>query len=153
ERRRHDAGNRPLTLVAYRSISTRMSPHRRIDVHHHIVPPAYAEWLRSKGVADAGGRELPAWSVEDRPRLMDEHDIATAIVSLSTPGVHLDASKRQDPVARSKARAVNELAAGIARDHPRRFGFFATLTLPDVDGALREAEYALDTLGASGVIL
>lgn len=84
--------------------------HQRIDVHQHVVPPAYAEWLRSKGVRDAGGRELPQWSVEDALRLMDDHDIAT------TPGVHIDASKRDDPVARSKARAVNEFAAGLARD-------------------------------------
>jgi predicted TIM-barrel fold metal-dependent hydrolase len=51
------------------------------------------------------------------------------------------------------ARRVNELVARAAQDHRARLGFFATLTLPDVDGALAEAEYALDTLGASGVIL
>jgi len=72
---------------------------------------------------------------------------------VSTPGVHLDASKRRDPVARSRAREVNEFAAGLARDYRERFGFFATLPLPDVDGALHETTYALDTLRASGVIL
>ena len=36
---------------------------------------------------------------------------------------------------------------------PARFGFFATLTLPDVDGALAEAAHAFDALGAAGVIL
>src|SRR5256885_498311 len=123
-----------------------MASHRRIDVHQHIIPPAYAGWLRSKGLRDAGGRELPAWSVEDAVRMMDEHDITKGMLSLSTPGVHLDASTGHDAVARSKAREVNELAARITHDHPDRFGFFATLTLPDVDGALREAEYALDTL-------
>jgi len=41
----------------------------------------------------------------------------------------------------------------VAADHPGRFGFFATLTQPDVDGALEEARHALDVLGASGVIL
>ncbi len=51
------------------------------------------------------------------------------------------------------AREVNEFTAKIAADSPSRFGFFATLTLPDVDGALAEAEYALDTLRAGGVIL
>src|SRR5207249_1400018 len=130
-----------------------MPPHRRIDVHQHLLPPPYADWLRSKGMHDAGGRELLAWSVDDALRMMDDHDIATAVLSLSTPGVHLEATKRHDAVARSKAREVNELAARIAHDHPRRFGFFATLTLPDVDGALREAGYAFDTLHASGVIL
>ena len=68
--------------------------HQRIDVHQHVVPPAYAEWLRSKGVRDAGGRELPQWSLEDTLRLMDGHEIATAVLSVSTPGVHPDSCKR-----------------------------------------------------------
>jgi predicted TIM-barrel fold metal-dependent hydrolase len=127
--------------------------HARIDVHQHMVPPAYAEWLRSKGIRDAGGRELPPWSVEDALRLMDDHDIAAGVLSLSTPGVHLETGKTRDPVARARAREVNELAARIAHDHPARFGFFATLPLPDVDGALAEVGYAFDTLRASGVIL
>jgi len=130
-----------------------MTIHRRIDVHQHIVPPAYAAWLQSKGIQEAGGRALPAWSAEEALALMDAHDIATAVVSVSTPGVHLDPTKPRDPVARSKAREVNEFAARVAGDHPDRFGFFATLTLPDVDGALDELAYALDTLHAPGVIL
>jgi predicted TIM-barrel fold metal-dependent hydrolase len=127
--------------------------HRRIDVHHHILPGAYTDWLRSKGIQDAGGRELPEWSVEGALRVMDDHDIATAIVSVSAPGVHLDAGTLRNPVARAKAREVNEIAARLVQGHPGRFGFFATLTLPDVDGALEELRYAFDTLGASGVIL
>ncbi|MDR3530902.1 MAG: amidohydrolase family protein [Rhodopila sp.] len=51
------------------------------------------------------------------------------------------------------AREVNEYAAKVVADHPGRFGFYATLTLPDVDGALAEAAYALDTLHADGVVL
>jgi predicted TIM-barrel fold metal-dependent hydrolase len=127
--------------------------HQRIDVHQHVVPPAYADWLRSKGLRDAGGRELPQWSVEDTLSLMDDHEIAAGILSISTPGVHLELSRRGDMEARAKARELNEFAATVARDAPQRFGFFATLTLPDVDGALVETEYALDTLHAAGVIL
>ncbi len=127
--------------------------HRRIDVHQHPVPPAYAAWLRSKDIRDAGGRELPEWSVEGALRVMDDHDIETAVLSLSAPGVHLDPSTREDPVARAKAREMNDLAARVVADHPRRFGFFATIPLPDVEGAAHEATYALDTLHASGVIL
>lgn len=126
---------------------------RRIDVHHHILPPGYAEWLGARGIRDAGGRALPAWSADGALRLMDEHDIATAVVSVSTPGVHLDARTPRDPVARAKAREVNEVAARLVADHPGRFAFFATLTLPDVDGALEEAAYAFDVLHAAGVIL
>ena len=126
---------------------------RRIDVHQHVVPPQYASWLRALGISDAGGRELPPWSVEEALELMDDHEIDTAILSVSTPGVHLDPSRTRCTQARAKAREVNEFAARVCHDNRGRFGFFATLTLPDVDGALDELTYAFDTLGASGVIL
>jgi 6-methylsalicylate decarboxylase len=48
-------------------------------------------------------------------------------------------------------RAFNEYAASVARDLRARFGFFATLAPPDVDGSLKEIEYALDVLKADGI--
>ena len=130
-----------------------MSRRKRIDVHQHLLPPAYASWLRERGVDEAGGRALPEWSAEGALALMDAHEIASAVLSISTPGVRLDPSERGAREARDWARGVNEFAAETARAHPGRFGFFATLTLPDVEGALAEAAYALDVLGASGVVL
>lgn len=50
-------------------------------------------------------------------------------------------------------RKVNEAAARAKADHPGRFIFCAALPLPDVGAAVREAIYALDTLGADGVKL
>jgi predicted TIM-barrel fold metal-dependent hydrolase len=126
---------------------------RRIDVQQHLVLPAWAAWLRSRGVRDAGGRELPAWSVEAALRTMDDHGIETAILSVSTPGVRPGPTPVPDAEARAMAREVNEFAARLAGDHPGRFGFFATLPLPDVDAALEEARHALDVLHAAGVIL
>lgn len=121
---------------------------RRIDTHQHIVPPEYAAWLEKHGVL-AGGLPIPAWSTEGALDLMDSAGIATGILSVSTPGVHLG----DDAEARAMARSVNEFAAAVVRAHPGRFGFFATVTLPDVDGAIAEAAYALDALGADGVVL
>lgn len=124
---------------------------RRIDVHQHLVPPAFRRWLEANGIRDAGGRELPEWSAAEALAVMDAHEIATAVISISTPGVQLRATAGHEAIA--KARELNEFAAQLAQDHPGRFGFFATLPLPDVDGALAEVAYAFDTLHASGVIL
>ncbi|NUT98268.1 MAG: amidohydrolase [Saccharothrix sp.] len=125
-----------------------MSRTQRIDTHQHMVPPHYAKWLRDKGI-QVGGIDLPSWSPSAALRFMDGHGIRTGILSLTTPGVYFgDVAE-----ARHWARDVNEFAAGVVVDRPDRFGFFATLTLPDVEGALAEAEYALDVLHADGVVL
>jgi aminocarboxymuconate-semialdehyde decarboxylase len=80
---------------------------------------------------------------------MDSQEIATGILSLTAPGVvGWDSGGR-----REMARRVNEYTAGLVAKRPDRFGHFATLPLPDVDGALQELEHALDTLRADGVIL
>lgn len=125
----------------------------RIDVHQHFVPSEYSGWLHSLGIRDAGGRDLPEWSPAAALDLMDQHAIATAILSISTPGVHLKPGVIVDAAARAKARELNEVGARLAADYPKRFGFFATLCLPDLDGSLAELAYAFDHLGACGVIL
>ncbi len=80
---------------------------------------------------------------------MDSQDIQAAVMSVSTPGTHLG----DDAEATTWARKVNDYAAEIVKDRPDRYGFFATLTLPDVDAALNEAARALDELGADGIVL
>ena len=121
----------------------------RIDTHHHIVPPSYVDWLARLGIDAGAGVPFPRWSREETLEMMDRRGIETAMVSLSTPGVHFgDAAE-----ARKRAREINELSAGLVRSAPARFGFFAFLPLPDVDGALAELEYAFDSLGADGVVM
>jgi 6-methylsalicylate decarboxylase len=56
-----------------------------------------------------------------------------------------------DAAARTLARQVNEYLAGIKHDRPDRFGAFAALPLPDVDGSLEQIAYALDVLELDGV--
>ena len=120
----------------------------RIDTHQHVVPPAYAAWMRSRGIT-AGGWAMPDWSVEGAHELMAGAKVGTGMLSISTPGVHIG----DDGEARERAREFNEYTAAVVKAHPGRFGFFATLTLPDVEGAIAEADYAYDHLGADGVIL
>lgn len=80
---------------------------------------------------------------------MDSTHIGTGILSVSAPGVFLGGGTD----ARSTARAVNTYTAELVKDRPDRFGHFASLPLPDVDGALAEIEYAFDELGADGIVL
>jgi len=113
----------------------------RIDVHHHLYPPAYRTAL---GSLSAG---LPAWSPEQSIEEMDRGGIATSLLSISSPGVWFGDAEQ----GRRLARMVNDYGALTAKDHPGRFGLFAALPLPDIEGSLREIEYALDTLKADGI--
>lgn len=119
-----------------------------IDLHHHTIPTPYREALSRRGIAAAGGRDLPEWSPDQSLGVMDRHGIATAVLSVSAPGVHFG----DDREARELARRCNEASAELVAAHPTRFGFFASLPMPDPDGAAAEAAYALDELGADGVV-
>ena len=120
----------------------------RIDVHHHLVPPFWAEALPRHG-GDPSGWHSPAWSADTSLAFMDTQCIATAVLSLTAPSVTgWDVAGR-----REMARRVNEFGSELVARRPDRFGTFATLPLPDVEGALRELEYAFDVLRADGVVL
>ncbi|MFF4397510.1 hypothetical protein [Streptomyces sp. NPDC001480] len=99
----------------------------RIDVHQHLIPPAYREVLDRRGVT-AAGWPTPAWDAESAITMMDRRSIATGILSISSPGTHFG----DDAEARAVARDVNEYSAELAKDRPDRFGFFASGPLPDV---------------------
>jgi predicted TIM-barrel fold metal-dependent hydrolase len=146
---------------------------RRIDVHHHFTPPAYLEYTRTyngngggagrgagRGAAPAapatpaalggrGGSAYPGWVLEQDLDDMDKNGTATAILSLTTPGLWFGPQMPQRKVIRES----NEYAAKLGHDHPGRFGSFASIYPPDTDGALKETEYAFDTLKADGIAL
>ncbi|QHC31866.1 MULTISPECIES: amidohydrolase family protein [unclassified Streptomyces] len=125
-----------------------MAASRRIDVHQHLIPGAYREVMERHG-ATAAGWPTPAWDAESAIAMMDRRSIATGVLSVSSPGTHFG----DDAEARAVTRSVNEYGAELVKDRPDRFGLFASLPLPDVDGALAEAAYALDELRADGVVL
>jgi predicted TIM-barrel fold metal-dependent hydrolase len=117
---------------------------KRIDVHHHIGPPSWNAEMKAR---QPGLRLVfewtPAKSIED----MDRGGVATAMTSITQPGVWFgDVAK-----ARRLARECNDYAARLARDHSGRFGVWAVMPMPDVEGTLREIEYALDTLKTEGI--
>jgi 6-methylsalicylate decarboxylase len=119
-----------------------------IDVHQHILPDIF--WRATNDAHNPVGGIVPApWSKESTLSFMDDAGIDVAITSISTPGVHMG----DDSAARDLARRVNELSAELIQERPDRFGGFAALPLPDVDGALRALEYGLDVLKLDGVVL
>ena len=96
-----------------------------------------------------GGFPIPAWSETAALQMMDRQQIDTAMVSLSSPSTHF-LPPAQKP---GLCREINEAGRNLLRGHPRRFGFFASLPLPDVDAALAEIAFAFDKIGADGIIL
>jgi 6-methylsalicylate decarboxylase len=133
-----------------------MSVPHRIDVHQHVVPPFWVEALPAHGGDPSGARSgdpsapvIPRWSPEGAIGFMDSQEIATSILSLTSPGI----VRWEQNERREMARRVNDYTAELVAKRPDRFGNFATVPLPDVDGALSEIEYSLDTLRADGVIL
>jgi predicted TIM-barrel fold metal-dependent hydrolase len=118
----------------------------RIDVHHHLSPPTYITASLSSPVPDPPMRN---WTPEKTLQDMDRAGTAVAMLSLSSQGL----TYATGDAARKLARECNEYAAKMIADHPGRFGNFATIPLADVEGSLREIEYALDTLKADGICL
>jgi predicted TIM-barrel fold metal-dependent hydrolase len=119
------------------------TPHR-IDVHHHFVPPAYKAAVQPKRRFQPC---MEAWTVQGSIEDMDKAGVATSLVSITLPGLHFgDADE-----ARRLTRICNDYAMEMARNYPGRFGLFAALPWPDVEGSLAEIAYAFDTLKADGI--
>jgi len=107
----------------------------RIDVHCHTIPDFFREAVRESGHVSTSG-VFPPWNPQLALETMDRNGIAAAITSVSYPGVHFG----DDAKARALARRCNEFAGDLIARWPARFGAFATLPLPDIDGSLLELE-------------
>jgi 6-methylsalicylate decarboxylase len=117
---------------------------KRIDVHHHLTPPAYVQELEPNKLL------LPPtlnWSPQKDIELMDQGEVAVSITSITTPGLHFGSHM----ASRRLSRACNDYAAKLVQDHPKRFGMYVNVPLPDIEGTLKEIEYGMDTLKADGV--
>ena len=119
---------------------------QRIDVHHHFAPPPWVAQVKGRPLLQTANTTwTPAKSIDD----MDRGGVAAAVVSITNPGLWFG----DRAATRRLARACNEYGATLVHDHPTRFGLFAAMPLPDVDGTLKEIEHAYDTLKADGVTL
>jgi predicted TIM-barrel fold metal-dependent hydrolase len=137
---------------------------RRIDVHHHFTPEPYVAYTRAHPEAGGGGgpaagarggqrggqaagQGQPNWVLSKDMEDMDKNGTATAILSITTPGFWFGGIEEN----RKVMRQCNEAAAKIRMDHSGRFGSFAAVPMLDPEGALKEIEYAMDTLKADGL--
>ena len=124
---------------------------RRIDVHHHVYP---TKWFAAKrefilSTSDNPPTIMTEWSPQKAIEQMDRYGIATSITCLGNPGVWFgDVQESRDLM-----RICNEYMSQLGKDFPGRFGAFAALALPDVEGCLTEIAYAFDVLKMDGVHL
>lgn len=120
-----------------------------IDVHCHNILPEYMAVLEKHGAAMEETFPLPAWNVESHIAFMQKAGIECSVLSMPAPQPWFGDTEE----SRRVIREYNECCARLKKEYPGKFKFCAALPLPDVDAAIEEAVYALDTLGADGVKL
>jgi predicted TIM-barrel fold metal-dependent hydrolase len=117
-----------------------------IDVHAHCVP----DWYRTL-VPRTGGNPTPSWNLTSHLSFMASQGISQSIIAFSSPGANVYPGNTAATIALT--RLINEQSATYARAFPSKFTFYAVVPLPYTKEAVKEAEYALDTLGATGIVL
>ena len=141
---------------------------RVVDFHNHFYPPEYVAALRSSAsgsrvrvTLDADGNPCVHYpgdynilvpghrDIQYRERVLDEHRVDLQVLTLTTPGVHVE---RPD-VAVALATMVNDAFASIVRERGQRFTALATLPLNDPSEATRELERAMTRLGMPGAMV
>lgn len=126
---------------------------RLIDKLAHFKTGAaslYRDALLKAGIDEARNRGLPEWSPEGSSETMTELDVATAILSVSTPGTAFLPGATD---AAALARDLNYYLAELVAAQPDRFGFFATVPMPHLGESVDEVARSLDELRADGVVL
>ena len=115
----------------------------RIDIHHHITPPAL---IQAWGAQRMGGASAN-WTVAKALEEMERGGVSAGMSSIAPAGDPFN-----DPSnAVRLCRECNDYSARLAADHRGRFGVFASLPLPNIEASLREIDYAFGTLKADGV--
>jgi aminocarboxymuconate-semialdehyde decarboxylase len=125
-----------------------------IDIYTHILPEAFfremsrvSPKLENIGARLRGVKKL--FDLEARFAEMDQIGDYLQIISLPNPPLEEIA---QGETAAQLARVANDAMAELVAQHPKRFpAFVAAVSLDDVDAALKEAERAIQTLGARGI--
>ncbi len=137
-----------------------------IDFHNHFYPQAYLDALRSGSsrvqvTVDRDGNPVLHYpgdyniavrghrDIAYRAGVLKEHGVDTQVLSLTTPGTHVE----EPAVAAKLARLVNDSFASIVRGGGGRFAAVATLPLSDPEASAKELERSCRQLGFCGAMV
>lgn len=139
----------------------------KIDFHTHHYPLAYLDEIeRSPSPAcsvtrDPSGRRLVNYAgdfnvvadghidLETRLAEMERTGVDMGVLTLTTPGVHVEERTRGVHLA----QVVNDAYAEIQRQYAGKFVCLATLPLQDPEASAVELERAVTQLGLKGAML
>ncbi len=140
--------NKILIILACMTLSALPSM-AQIDIHCHAITENYIDFVKANGAEMDEGFPIPSWNLERHIAFMDKAGIQTSVLTMPAPQPYFGDAKASANVC----RRFNEECTALKTRYPGRFMFCAALPLPNVESALREAKYALETLGADGVKL
>jgi aminocarboxymuconate-semialdehyde decarboxylase len=138
-----------------------------IDFHTHHYPLTYLDEVERHPSAacsvtrDATGRRLVNYAgdfnivadghidLEARLAEMERTGVDMGVLTLTTPGVHVEERSRGIQLA----QIVNDAYAQIQKQHPDKFVCLATLPLQDPQASALELERAVTKLGLRGAML
>lgn len=139
---------------------------RVVDVHNHFYPPEYLDALRSgasvvRVTTDRDGNPLLHYpgdynvavrghrDIAYRQEVLEREGVSTQVITLTTPGTHVESPAR----AAELARLVNDAFARIVADRSPRFSALATLPLNDPRASVGELRRAVEELRLPGAML
>jgi uncharacterized protein len=126
----------------------------KIDIFNHLFPRRFFdEYINTpSGPKDIGKRVREAATIVDldaRFRVMDEFGEYCQVLSLPLPPLESLAGPDKSPVL---AKMVNDGFADLCQRYPDRFpSFIASLPMNNLEESLKEADRAVNQLGARGV--
>ncbi len=137
-----------------------------VDFHNHYYPPAYLDALRTgksnvRVVMDKEGNPELHYPGDYNVAVQGHRDIAyretvseregvdMQVLTLTTPGTHVEAPPR----AVELARLVNDAFAAVIRERGRHFTALATLPLNDPAACVSELKRAVTELGFRGAMV
>ena len=119
---------------------------QKVDFHSHFLTKTYYEYLKKYEDEMPDGFPTPEWSIESHIASMDKLGIAFSFMTVSSP--NLSGADRDEEIR--MVHQINIEGAEAVKERPDRLGLFASLPLPHVEDAVKEAAFALDELKADG---